>query len=630
MFEEQDKQELFETVKAFHAYKQENGQSLSAYLLKMKSYLDTLERLGYAMPKELGVGLILNSLNKDYDHFLQNYNMHSIGKTLVELHAMLKLHEKCIPKKAETPTVLKDPEGQEETTRGKGDNPVKDSICYHCKEVGHWRRNYPSYHAELKKRKNASVASTSDMHNLYRNVSSMYNVSNKRAKHALDSYYLWHCRLGHINKKHIDMLQCDGLLQPTHDESHEKCKSCISGKMARNPFPHQVERAKDLLGLIHTDVCGPFRIMSREGANYFITFTYDFSSCGFAYLMKHKHKVFETFKVFQNEVENQLDKKIKAIQSNRGGEYLTRDFVNHMKSCALQTVARTLNMVPTKKADRTPYKIWHGKALKLSYLRVWGCEALVKQDTPEKLDSRSIKCIFIANGSHGHLEMSRSDKGLELIKEEDTQPSKNTSKAHNEVAPIEEYELGDLDELPNYKVAIADLESDKWLEAMNIKIQSMRDNQAWYLVDLPSNGEAVYILRIKIICDRSKRLIALSQSTYLEKILKKFRMENSKKGYTPMMEKPDYRKSQGGKTPTEVQRMRRVPYALAVEMCQQSTAAMSSLKDEYIATAEASMEAVWMRKFIDELGDVKPSNKRPMEMLCDNDPTLAIASDPRI
>ncbi|GKB24629.1 retrotransposon protein, putative, ty1-copia subclass [Tanacetum coccineum] len=77
-------------------------------------------------------------------------------------------------------------------------------------------------------------------------------------------------------------------------------------------------------------------------------------------------------------------------------------------------------------------------------------------------------------------------------------------------------------------------------------------------------GEATYILGIKIIRDRSKWLIALSQSAYLVKILKKFRMENSKKWYTPMMEKADYRNSQGAKTPIEVQRMRRVPYASAV------------------------------------------------------------------
>ncbi|GJT09526.1 hypothetical protein Tco_0856568 [Tanacetum coccineum] len=56
---------------------------------------------------------------------------------------------------------------------------------------------------------------------------------------------------------------------------------------------------------------------------------------------------------------------------------------------------------------------------------------------------------------------------------------------------IEEYKLGDLDEPPNYKAALAYPESDKWLEAMNTKMQSMKYNQVWYLVDLPSNGRTV-------------------------------------------------------------------------------------------------------------------------------------------
>nr|GEX22553.1 hypothetical protein [Tanacetum cinerariifolium] len=54
---------------------------------------------------------------------------------------------------------------------------------------------------------------------------------------------------------------------------------------------------------------------------------------------------------------------------------------------------------------------------------------------------------------------------------------------------------------------------------------------------------------------------------------------------------------------------------------------MSSTKVEYIASAEASIKAVWMRKFIDGLGDVVPSNKRLIEMLCDNEPALAILVD---
>ncbi|GJV60188.1 retrotransposon protein, putative, ty1-copia subclass [Tanacetum coccineum] len=794
MFKEKVKQELFETVKAFHACKQEDGQLVSSYLLKMKSYLETLELIGYAMPNELGVSLILNFLNKDYGQFVQNYNMHSMGKTLAELHAMLKLHEKGIPKKAETPDVLairkgkiqkdkKKQQGAKGKAKGKNklayapktkippppkrDNLAKDFICHHCKEVvtggglresrmfkhialslyiGNGMRvaveairsfdlilpsgliivldNFTNYGISVLKDNvfyfNAIPRDgiyEMDMHNLYPNVSTNYSVRNKRSKHGLDSYYLWHYRLRHINKKRMDMLQRDGLLQPTHDESHEKCKSCISGKMARKPFPHQVERAKDLLGIIHTN----------------------------------------------NEVENQLGKKIKAIRSDRGGEYLSHEFVNHMKSCgivsqlnppytpqhngvserknrtlldmvrsmmnlktlpksfwgyALETTARILNMVPTKKVDRMPYEICTGKLPK---------SARIPQ-VPDR---------------YGYY------------------------------VDIEKYELGDLDEPPNYKAALAYPESDKWLEAMNTKMQSMKDNQVWYLVDLPSNGQTVgckWLFKKKTDMDGNvhtfkARLVAKgftqtnrvdygetfspiadirairillaiaafydyeiwqmdvkiaflnghlnediymvqlegfvdpkhpNKSAYLEKILKKFRMKNSKTGYTPMMEKPDYRKSQGAKTPTEVQRIQRDPYASAIgsimyatavktilkylrnnkdmvlvygakpedelkvscyadvsfqtdkddtksqtryvfvlnggavdwKSAKQSTTAMYSIEAECTAAAEASMEVVWMRKFIDGLGGVMPSNKRPMEMLCDNELALAIASDP--
>ncbi|GKD64372.1 retrotransposon protein, putative, ty1-copia subclass [Tanacetum coccineum] len=147
----------------------------------------------------------------------------------------------------------------------------------------------------------------------------MYAFNNKRSKLNLDSTLLWHCRLGHISKKRIAKLQHDGLLDSTNIKSFEKCVSCMSGKMARKPYSHQVERAKDLLGLIHTDVCGPFRTVSRQKASYFVTFTDDFSHYGYDDLLKHKHKMFETFKVFQKEVENQLGKIIKSLRSDREG-----------------------------------------------------------------------------------------------------------------------------------------------------------------------------------------------------------------------------------------------------------------------------------------------------------------------
>nr|GEY17618.1 zinc finger, CCHC-type [Tanacetum cinerariifolium] len=60
-----------------------------------------------------------------------------------------------------------------------------------------------------------------------------------------------------------------------------------------------------------------------------------------------------------------------------------------------ETASRILNMVPTKKVDKTPYELWYGKVSNLSYLKACGCEALVKRDTPDKLQQRSVKCIFI-------------------------------------------------------------------------------------------------------------------------------------------------------------------------------------------------------------------------------------------
>ncbi|GKF26494.1 retrotransposon protein, putative, ty1-copia subclass [Tanacetum coccineum] len=74
-------------------------------------------------------------------------------------------------------------------------------------------------------------------------------------------------------------------------------------------------------------------------------------------------------------------------------------------------------------------------------------------------------------------------------------------------------------------------------------------------------AEAAYILGIKIYRDRSRRLIGLFQSAYIEKILKRFYMKNSKRRSIPMQEKLKLSKSQGASTPAEVKRMQNIPYA---------------------------------------------------------------------
>ncbi|GKD02978.1 hypothetical protein Tco_1177952 [Tanacetum coccineum] len=94
----------------------------------MKAYLDQMERLGYPMSLVLGVNMIVTSLSTDYDQFVENYNMHDMGKIVPELHAMLKLVEKGIPKK--TPAVLAIRQGQIQKSKSQARGKGKSKLAY--------------------------------------------------------------------------------------------------------------------------------------------------------------------------------------------------------------------------------------------------------------------------------------------------------------------------------------------------------------------------------------------------------------------------------------------------------------------------------------------------------------------
>ncbi|GJS36603.1 retrotransposon protein, putative, ty1-copia subclass [Tanacetum coccineum] len=169
--------------------------------------------------------------------------------------------------------------------------------------------------------------------------------------------------------------------------------------------------------------------------------------------------------------------------------------------------------------------------------------------------------------------------------------------------------------------------------------------------DMKDLDEAAYILGIKIYRDRPRRLIGLCQSAYIEKILKRYHMENSKCGSIPMQDKLRLSKSQGALTPAELKCMQNVPYALAMgsimntkdmflvygvfilnggvvdwKSAKQSIFATSSIEVEYIAGYDASKEAVWVRKFIYRLG-VVPTIEKPISIYCDNTGAITIANE---
>ena len=100
--------------------------------------------------------------------------------------------------------------------------------------------------------------------------------------------------------------------------------------MTKRTFNAKGRRAQELQELSHTDVCGPMSTQAKGGYYYFITFTDDYSRYGYVYLMRRKSEAFEKFKEFRAKVENQLGKHIKAIRSDRGGEYLLKYFKDYL------------------------------------------------------------------------------------------------------------------------------------------------------------------------------------------------------------------------------------------------------------------------------------------------------------
>jgi hypothetical protein len=83
----------------------------------------------------------------------------------------------------------------------------------------------------------------------------------------------------------------------------------------------EAKRSAGVLEIIHTDICGPFSVKSVDGFDSFITFTDDFLRYGYIYPIKKRSETLDKFKIFNVEVENQHNIKIKLVRSDHGGEY---------------------------------------------------------------------------------------------------------------------------------------------------------------------------------------------------------------------------------------------------------------------------------------------------------------------
>ncbi|GJV06718.1 zinc finger, CCHC-type containing protein [Tanacetum coccineum] len=253
---------------------------------------------------------------------------------------------------------------------------------------------------------------------------------------------LWHARLGHVHYKRMRDMSKMSLI-PAFDMTHESCKTCMLTKITRQPFKG-VNRESKVLDLIHSDLCDFHANPSLGHNKYVITFIDDASRYCYVYLLHAKHEALDKFKIYKQEVELQRQDLIKVLRTDRGGEYYDpvyfqstgiihqttapytpqqngvaerknrtlKEMVNSMLSYsglsegfwgeAMLTACYILNRTPNKNSKQTPYEIWTKKVPNLTYLRVWGCRAVVRLTEPKmkNLGEKGIDCIFIGYAEH--------------------------------------------------------------------------------------------------------------------------------------------------------------------------------------------------------------------------------------
>ena len=114
---------------------------------------------------------------------------------------------------------------------------------------------------------------------------------------------------------------------PSINHPDQLCEGCLIGKQFRKSFPKEsTTRATKPLELIHTDVCGPIKPNSFGKNKYFLLFIDDYSRKTWVYFLKEKSEVFENFKKFKALVEKESGLSIKAMRSDRGGEFTSNKF----------------------------------------------------------------------------------------------------------------------------------------------------------------------------------------------------------------------------------------------------------------------------------------------------------------
>ena len=147
-----------------------------------------------------------------------------------------------------------------------------------------------------------------------------------------------HHHLSHIGPAMIQEMLSKGMvegikLDPVH-ETMGQCKSCKNVKATRKPIGKicEPQHHKHFSNEVHSDVWGPTPVQTPGHKSYYASFTNDFTWYTHITLLTAKSDMFNAYKAYKVWAKMQHDIKIKCLQSDRGGEYLSKEFTTHLKS----------------------------------------------------------------------------------------------------------------------------------------------------------------------------------------------------------------------------------------------------------------------------------------------------------
>ncbi|KAL0288117.1 UNVERIFIED_CONTAM: Retrovirus-related Pol polyprotein from transposon TNT 1-94 [Sesamum calycinum] len=334
--------------------------------------------------------------------------------------------------------------------------------------------------------------------------------------------------------------------------------------MTKKPFVGQRVLANGLLDLIHTDIYGPLNTLARGGFSYFITFTDYHSQYGYVYLIMYKFEAFGSVGKRRNRT--LLD----MVRSMMSFTELPLSFLGY----ALETAAKLLNMGHPRWYPRRHTRYGMASQRPTIFLekgfsvdnRQDGVLLEESSEPPQQNNTTSFEPSVPTDGVPILCRSTRVSRPLERYRF-----MRFTSQLNNDLKTYREASRTSIrDANGSYKCKLGTYGEVTAVKARLVaKGYTQRPEIDFEETYSPvAMAKSIWILLAIAAWDRSRRILGLTQSSYIEKVLKKFKMENSNQGFLPMRHGIKLSKKESPKPDEELKRILDILYASVVESIQ--------------------------------------------------------------